>query len=270
MHCWVPKNRIESKPNLLLLQGFGTSAMWQWSEVIRYVCPHFNVYVPDLIFFGDSFTTRPERSDSFQAQCVMRVMEANSVRKVSVVGMSYGGFVAYSMAAQFKEVVERVVICCAGICLEEKDLKEGMFKVSNIEEAASILVPQTPEKLKQLLGLVVFKPPKGLPNCLLEDFIDEMYTDYVQERKDLVRAIPNRKLSDLAKIPQPTLIMWGEHDLVFPLELAHRLKRHLGENAELVVIKNTGHSFIIEKPKEFYKHIKSFLIDSLPPVINPK
>lgn len=245
--------------------------MWQWSELIRYVTPHFNVYVPDLLFFGDSFTTRPERTESFQAQCVMRVMEANSVRKVSLVGLSYGGFVAYSMAAQFKEVVERVVICCAGVCLEEKDLEEGMFKVTNIEEAANLLVPQTPEHLRELMRFVFLKPPTGLPTCLLNDFIHEMCTEYVEEKRDMIRAIPkDRKLSDLPKISQPTLIIWGDRDNVFPLELGHRLKRHLEENAQLIVIKNAGHAFVMEKHKEFYKTLKAFLIDFQPPPISPE
>ena len=145
---------------------------------------------------------------------------------------------------------------------------------------------------------------------------------------------------------QPTLIIWGELDRVFPLELAHRLKRwiwraskitcscilvfiyavlfcpircevevikenifhilwngnplshfniqscswwpgdfepllnhmigfkfeywilfcrHIGENAELVIIKNAGHAINAEKPKELCKYLKSFLIDPLPP-----
>lgn len=37
--------------------------------------------------------------------------------------------------------------------------------------------------------------------------------------------------------------------------------RHLGDNAQLVVIKDVGHAFSVEKPKEFYKHMKSFLVD---------
>ncbi|XP_035845974.1 uncharacterized protein LOC118492219 [Helianthus annuus] len=132
---------------------------------------HFNVYVPDLVFFGDSFTTRSDRSDSFQAQCVYRVMEVNSVKRMRVVGLSYGGFVAYSLAAQFKEMVERVVICCAGVCLEEKDLEDGLFPVKSLEEAAEILLPQTPEKMKELMRFTFVKPPVKTPNCILVDFI---------------------------------------------------------------------------------------------------
>lgn len=39
---------------------------------------------------------------------------------------------------------------------------------------------------------------------------------------------------------------------------------HLGENARLVVIKNAGHTFNVEKSKEFFKHLKSFLVDFQP------
>ncbi|KAL6179470.1 hypothetical protein ACLB2K_050985 [Fragaria x ananassa] len=151
MHCWVPISPTTSKPNLLLLHGLGANAMWQFADLIRHVTPHFNVYVPDLLFFGDSSTARPDRSESFQAECVMRVMEAHSVRVFSLVGLSYGGFVGYRLAAQYKEAVERVVICCAAVCMEEKDLREGVFRVSDLDEAASILVPQTPSKLKELV-----------------------------------------------------------------------------------------------------------------------
>lgn len=154
-----------------------------------------------------------------------------------------------------------------------------------------------------------------------------MFTDFVQEKKELILAIPkNRKLSDLPKIHQvhfrswfifwitynadnalisynfhsllqPTLIIWGEHDHLFPLEYAHKLKmwvtvalvltkciavivtesefsihlehRHLGENAQLAIIKGAGHAINAEKSKEFNKQIKSFLIDFKRSQISP-
>lgn len=109
----------------------------------------------------------------------MRVMEAHSVRRLSLVGLSYGGFVGYSMAAQSMEeeaavAVERLVICCAAVCIEEKDLKEGVLSVSDLEEAVMILVPHTPARLRELMGYTLSRPPPlGLiPSCLLSDFID--------------------------------------------------------------------------------------------------
>lgn len=265
MHCWIPKTHKEKNPTLLLIHGIGANAMWQWNEFITALSSGFNLYVPDLLFFGESYTSRCERTESFQAQCIMRTMEAYGVKKMIVVGLSYGGFVGYSMAAQYPEAVEKLVLGCSGVCLEEKDMENGMFQVKSVEEAVSILLPQTPEKLRQLLRLSFYKPAKNVPSCFLNDFIDVMCTVNHQERKELIEALHNnRKFADLPKITQPTLIIWGEYDQIFPLELGHRLKRHLGENAQLVIIKGAGHAINMEKPKELYKHLKSFLLDSHP------
>ncbi|KAL4362659.1 hypothetical protein GQ457_04G034710 [Hibiscus cannabinus] len=262
MHVWVPKSRSSSKQTLVLIHGFGANAMWQWNDFLSPLISRFNVYVPDLLFFGDSYTTRPERSEQFQAQCVIRVMEAlGVVAAMNVVGISYGGFVGYSMAAQFKERVEKLVLCCAGVCLEEKDMEDGMFKVKSVDEAVDILLPQTPDKLRELMKISFYKPTQRVPSCFLNDFIRVMCTEYFQERKELILALhKDRKFSDLPNIAQPTVIIWGEHDQIFPLELGYRLKRHLGDNAELVIIKNAGHAINAEKPKELYKHLKSVLV----------
>ena len=171
MHFWIPKTHKDKKPNLLLIHGLGTNAMWQWDEFISPLSSKFNIYLPDLLFFGDSYTTRPERSEAFQAQCVMRTMEALGVKKMSVVGISYGGFVGYNLAVQFPEAVEKLVLGCAGVCLEEKDMEEGMFLVKSVEDAVSILLPQTPEKLRELMKISFHKPQKSVPSCFLNDFI---------------------------------------------------------------------------------------------------
>jgi pimeloyl-ACP methyl ester carboxylesterase len=102
----------------------------------------------------------------------MKLMEAHGIKKMSLVGISYGGFVGYSMAMQFPEAVERVVLCCAGVCLEEKDMEDGLFMVSDFDEAASILLPQKPEKLRQLMRLSFVKQTRGVPSFFLSDFID--------------------------------------------------------------------------------------------------
>ncbi|KAL5556108.1 hypothetical protein UlMin_038344 [Ulmus minor] len=265
MHCWVPKWRKENKPTLLLVHGIGANAMWQWNDFISPLVSHFNLYIPDLLFFGDSHTTRPERSEAFQARCVAALMESHGVKSMNVIGISYGGFVGYSLAAQFKERVDRLVICCAGVCMEEKDMEKGLFQVKSVDEAVGILLPRTPEKVRDLIRLSFYKPIKGVPSCFLDDFIEFMCTEYLQERKELIEALhKDRKMSDVPNISQPTLIIWGEHDRVFPLELAHRLNKHIGENSQLVILKNSGHAINAEKPKEMNKHFKSFLLGPLP------
>ncbi|KAJ4848150.1 hypothetical protein Tsubulata_004422 [Turnera subulata] len=176
VHCWVPKAHAPSKPTLVLIHGFGANAMWQFSHLISLLAPKFNLYVPDLLFFGGSHTSRPERTEAFQAQCVMGLMEphmkAHGVARLDLFGLSYGGFVAYSMAAQYKERVGRVVLGCAGVCFEEKDMEEGgLLRVRSVEEAVSILLPETPEKCRELVRMSFYKPPPKMPSCFLRDFI---------------------------------------------------------------------------------------------------
>ncbi|KAK6150401.1 hypothetical protein DH2020_015333 [Rehmannia glutinosa] len=253
IHCWGPKTHRPNKPTLLLIHGIGANAMWQWNDFVSPLASKFNVYVPDLLFFGESYTTRPERSEAFQAESVMRAMEAMGVRgRMRVVGLSYGGFVAYSMAAQFPDAVERVVIGCAGVCLEEKDMEDGLFRVKSVDEAIGILLAQTPEKLRELMRLSFYKPVKNVPSCFLSDFIDVMCSENFQERKELIYALhKDRKLSDLPKITQRVSFHY----------------RHLEHNAQLVVLKKAGHAINMEKTKELYRYIKSFLTV---PSANPK
>ncbi|PKA50767.1 hypothetical protein AXF42_Ash017646 [Apostasia shenzhenica] len=293
IRCWSPLSPDpESRPSLLLIHGFGANAMWQWASYVRSLLrAGFDLYIPDLLFFGGSVTTRFERNEVFQAECVMAAIKAMGVQRLrAVVGVSYGGFVGHRIAAMYPAAVERVVLICAGVCLEEKDLGEGMFVVNDLAEAASILVPQTPERLRQLVRLSHCRPPPLLPTCFLADYIHvsgaepyhtfwnaitwrflAMCTDYVDEKTELIFAlIRDRKLSDLPKISQasfypvvvnPTLIIWGEQDRIFPLELGRRLKRHLEGNSQIAVIKNAGHAVNLEKSKELCKHLKAFVVD---------
>ncbi|MQL90122.1 hypothetical protein Taro_022705 [Colocasia esculenta] len=263
IHCWVPRLADPAKSSLLLVHGFGANATWQWDAHLRPLLAGFNVYVPDLVFFGESFTTRPDRTVSFQAECIAEAMDALGVERASLVGISYGGFVGYALAAAHPDRLERVVLCCTGVCLEEKDLRERLFVVEDVREASALLIPQTPERLRRLMQLSFVRPPRGVPSCFLSDFIQVMCTEYVEEKTELILTlIKDRKLSDLPKISKQTLIIWGEQDQIFPLELGYRLNRHLEGNSELVIIKNAGHAVNLEKPKEFCKHLKSFLIDS--------
>ncbi|KAK8967156.1 hypothetical protein KSP40_PGU011866 [Platanthera guangdongensis] len=271
IRCWTPQHPDpDNRPSLLLIHGFGANATWQWAPYLRpLIRAGFDLYVPDLLFFGGSSTVRSERSDAFQADCVMAAMETMGVRQFrGVVGVSYGGFVGYRIAAMFPWAVERVVLICAGVCLEEKDLREGMFVVNDLGEAASILLPQTPEMLRRLIRLSHCRPPALLPTCFLSDYIHVMCRDYVDEKTELIFAlIRDRKLSDLPKISQvnfipPTLIIWGERDQIFPLELGRRLKRHLDENSRLEVIQDAGHAVNLEKPKDLCKLLRAFLRDS--------
>lgn len=93
------------------------------------------------------------------------------MNRFGLVGVSYGGFVSYRIAELYPERVERVVLVCAGVCLEDTDLTTGLFVVSNVADAAELLVPRRPEKLRELVKLTFVKPPCVMPTCFIRDYI---------------------------------------------------------------------------------------------------
>ncbi|PVH31940.1 hypothetical protein PAHAL_9G267900 [Panicum hallii] len=268
VHLWHPPaattGAIPLHP-VLLLHGFGASATWQWAPFLApLLAAGLAPYVPDLIFFGASSSPAADRSPAYQAACIAAAMSAlpSAPQRYAVVGVSYGGFVAYHLAHAFPAAVERLVLVAAGVCLEDADLAAGLFAVEDIAEAASLLLPQRPEDLRRLVGLTFCRPPRFMPSCFIRDYIRVMCTDNVKEKTELLYALINgRKLSDLPKISQQTLIIWGEHDRVFPLELGLRLKRHLGDTSELVIVKNAGHAINREKPSELCRLIRNYIVD---------
>ena len=64
-----------------------------------------------------------------------------------------------------------MALVAAGVCLEEKYIREGIFKVSDLATVISILLPQTAANLKKLMEFSFVRVPKMVPSFLLQDFI---------------------------------------------------------------------------------------------------
>lgn len=263
MHCWVPRAKSPDKHTLVLIHGYGANAMWQWHQQISSLLLHFNLYVPDIVFFGKSYSRGSDRSEFFQAQSVMKLMNHLGVSRFHLGGISYGGFVAYRLAHLYPEVVEKVVIICSGVCMMPQDRHE-VFQTNDWRTVAEVLLPQSPDKLMALLKISMHRPPRMIPSFILQDIINTMYTDQREQRIELLQQLVLGKegAPPLPVLMQETLIIWGEHDRIFPLELGHRLKRHLGDRAELIVLKDAGHAAQLESPYEFNNVIKTFLLES--------
>ncbi|RPD36659.1 3-oxoadipate enol-lactonase, partial [Petrotoga sp. HWH.PT.55.6.1] len=58
----------------------------------------------------------------------------------------------------------------------------------------------------------------------------------------------------------PTLILWGENDLVVPEQMALDIQHDIGENAKLIYLKNCGHSPLVDDLDQLIKVVKKFLI----------
>ena len=102
------------------------------------------------------------------------------------------------------------------------------------------------------------------PKVATKEIVDEVF-ETVNNRDKLVRtlsiaksAIRHNMSSDLPNIETPTLLIWGENDLVTPPEVAVEFNSLL-PNSELIWIKKCGHAPMMEHPKEFNKILYNWL-----------
>ncbi|XP_008802457.1 4,5:9,10-diseco-3-hydroxy-5,9,17-trioxoandrosta-1(10),2-diene-4-oate hydrolase [Phoenix dactylifera] len=273
LRCWISNSlpisssnsgpdRRRLKPLLVLIHGFGPSATWQWRHQVRPLSRHFDLVIPDLLFFGGSTTRSPHRSEAFQAASLARLLDALRLSKISVVGTSYGGFVAYHLArALGLERVERVVIASSDVLKSAGDDK-GLAERAGVENVQDLMLPRTAANLRALIGLAVHRPPRFMPEFVLRDVVRNLYNQNVEEKKELMRAVTlgNRDEFQLTPLPQDVLIIWGEYDRIFPLEKAYEIKKRLGEKARLEIMKDTAHVPQGEDPEKFNEILLNFLL----------
>jgi len=263
LHCWVlQKNEPDSlenpRPSLLLVHGFGADGLTGWDTQICALGKHFDLLIPDLIFFGDSTTTSSERTEIFQAECLKSMLDTLGVESVIVVGHSYGGFVAFWMAHKYPNVVRRLVIVSSGICMtpSTNDPLLEEFGSSNIED---LLLPKNVGDFKRVANFSFYKMP-WLPSFIYKDLLQAVERNR-EQKAELLHAtvIGSKNFQALPSVNQDVLIVWGEKDRIFRLEEAYVLQKHIGEKGKLVVIKDCGHVLPVEKPTELNQTILKFL-----------
>uniref|UniRef100_A0A1J3I9M3 AB hydrolase-1 domain-containing protein n=1 Tax=Noccaea caerulescens TaxID=107243 RepID=A0A1J3I9M3_NOCCA len=270
---WGPSPSSSSankqKPSLLLLHGFGPSAVWQWNRQIKPLSLSFHLYIPDLVFFGGSTTSsassEKNRSEIFQASSMGKLMEKLSVERFSVVGTSYGGFVAYNMAKMLPEKVEKVVLASSGVNMRRSD-NEAFIARAKCVDIAEVMLPSSGTDLRRFSGMISSWRLDYVPDFLLNDFCQKMYSEKREEKTELLEGLSIGKddKTNVSPIQQDVMLVWGEQDQVFPLTMAHDLKEMLGKKATLKVIQKTSHIPQTEKPKEFNDIIMSFLLAPSP------
>ncbi|KDP34016.1 hypothetical protein JCGZ_07587 [Jatropha curcas] len=263
IHLWAPSSNQTStanKPSLVFIHGFGPVALWQWRRQVQFFWPHFNIYVPDLIFFGESTTKSSERSEIFQAKSVAKCLEKLGVEKYSVVGTSYGGFVAYHMARMWPEKVEKVVIASSGVNMKRSD-NEELVRKSKLENIGDLMLPKEASELRSLLGLTVNWRLNMIPDIFLNDFIHKLYSENRSKKMELLKGLSfgHDETVNISPLQQDVLLVWGEHDEIFPFKMAIELKGLIGKKVKLESIKNAAHVPQIERSKKFNYIVNGFL-----------
>src|SRR5213595_121978 len=240
---------------VILLHGFAeTSRMWR--SIIPTLAEKFTVIAPDLPGIGDS--SIPDKIDMLDAaKEIHELARSLKIEKARVVGHDIGLMVAYAYAAQFPNETEKLAVMDA--FLPGVPGWEPIYNAPNVWHFR--FNGEYPEKLV-----------KGRERTYFEYFWNVLAADQARsipepDRKAYTEAYskPGRMRASWAyfaswpqlakdfaqlsqtKLTMPVLSIGGEKSL--GKELGEQAKL-VADNATVVVLKETGHWILEERPKE--------------------
>lgn len=257
---WIGDN---DKPPLVLLHGFGASALWQWHPQVSALAKKHRLIIPDLLFFGRSTTSSSGRSITHQAEALCALLDELKISDADFIGMSYGGFVTYTIATKFPERIRRMILVgCPADEVTKVDHRSSLASLG-VDHITDLLLPDEPKDLRRLMAIAWHKPP-WIPLPLLKDAYRVLMSDQIEGKRELLLDLLEYLEGQRSQTPrQPpraqTLLIWGEHDAIFPLPLAERLQHKLGDLCRLEVLKNAAHAPNLEHKRRFNRTVLQFL-----------
>ncbi len=244
---------------VLLIHGSGpgVSAWANWRLTIPYLAERFRVVAPDMVGFG--YTDRSVASydiDTWTRHAI-GVLDALGIERAHVVGNSFGGSLALSLAIHHPERVRRLGLMGAvGVPF---DLTAGLDAVwgyePSVEAMADLLRLFTATPIDDIDGLAELRYRASIQPGFQESFA----AMFPAPRQRWVDAMAHRE-EDIAALTNPTIIFHGREDRIIPLSNSLRLFE-LIPNAQLHVFGQCGHWTQIEHAADFNRILADFLRD---------
>lgn len=261
--------QTDAREPILLLHGFGASGIWQWhKQVGPLVDAGYAPIVPDLLWFGESRDASRDFRVSRQVSALLALLDHLEVDRTHVAGISYGGIVGHDLCVRARARAATATLISSPARAFLADDQLPLLDHYGVESMADLLLPSTPAEVSRLFEIAYAKPPK-VPRGIRRQVVEAFYADNTEEREALLDALVG-SIEELRVIEwtpdQPTLVIWGRDDRVFPLPASDRLLAELGELAELVIIEDAGHAPNLERPKPVNRAMLEFLARDATPI----
>jgi pimeloyl-ACP methyl ester carboxylesterase len=253
----------EGEP-LLLIHGYG-AGMWVWEQQIEVLSRSYRVYALDLI--GHGFSDRPKTDYTAETYIhfVRDFMDRIGIEKATLIGNSMGGGIGWAMAISFPERVNRLILidCVPPDVLNQvrNDSFKTLVALKDIPFLPYLIIAGRSKKsMKWILQECVSDIHRITPEIVNRQYrLSRIKGTTWVLYSTLNHAKETTRLKDsLGLIHQPTLLIWGEKDLIFPPSVGEGLHRII-KNSKIQIIKGSGHIPMWETPEEVNEAILSFL-----------
>ena len=254
-----------SNPTILLIHGY-TASLYVWKTAAPMLADAgFHIIALDLLGFG--YSEKPSWFDysiSSQARMIARFMNRLGLGRATIAGSSYGGAVAATLALDYPERVEKLVLVDT-VCND--NLKNHpilrLAAIRGIGEALTpFLIDSRAFQRYRMRGTLAKANHALITSDRVESILRPLTAaDAHHSLLATSRAWSASRIEEDAHlINQPTLIIWGEDDKVIPVEDGHTLHREI-LNSRLVILKACGHVPQEEKSDIFVELVTEFCRD---------
>lgn len=259
----------DSGPAVLLLHGGGVdSARLSWGAAIQPISDSWRVFAPDWPGYGDSQRPDIRYNMAFFTAFLTDLLDALSLERVSLAGVSMGGGIAISFCLAHPERVEKLVL------IDSYGLqgRAPMHQLSSLFVQIPLLTEMTYATLKLSRSLTraslssIFANPK---TAMTDELVDLVYAEV--QKPHTGRAFHSFQMDEvgwdglrsvfmdrLGEIQAPTLIIHGEVDNLVPLECSKQAQQRIHGSC-LEILPDCGHWPQRENPELFNRLLKEFL-----------
>lgn len=243
---------------LLLLNGIMMSSL-SWEPFVNALSTNNLLIRLDFIDQGKSDSLKDEYTQEIQVDLIKALIDHLNLKKVSIVGISYGGEVALQFAIKYENLINKLIIFNSVAYTNEELAKTGTIwnefalkrEVKNYFNATIPIIysNQFKEENKEWMK----NRESLLLNNVFNDFnfLDRMIRLTNSAEKYDVR-------NKLKQLQLEVLLIGSEADVLTPLS-QQRLLNELITNSNLIIIPKVGHASMYEVPNLFVSIILGHL-----------
>ena len=235
---------------VVFLHGWPDS-WFTFSRVLPLLPPSLHAYALDQRGFGDS--DRPDTGyeiSDFAADAIA-FMDAVGIARATLVGHSFGTFVARRVTLANPERVARLVLIGTGV--------SGSVPMTH-EARAGLVALEDPVPVgfaREFQAGTAYAP---LPEAFFEEIVAESLKLPARLWREILdRLIDYEDADQLPRISAPALLLWGEHDALFPRQDQDFLVNSI-RGATLKVYEETGHCPNWERPERVGADVREFVL----------
>jgi|SRR5215813_264420 len=248
-------------PAVVLIHGFSSSTL-VWSRVfLRLADESLRVIAVDLLGYG--YSGKPRNGNytiEGQARMIAGLLDKLGIEQAHIIGSSYGGAVAATLALDYPEQVDKLVL--VGAVANNEATRHPLLRLFGFPVVGDIVSPFLLSS-RALLRRRMSKVYERHSWVLDERRVEARHRPLraANTHRAIIRTVRNwdaeRIERDADLIGRQTLLIWGDKDPEVPLRLGEYLHRAIA-GSRLIIFRNCGHLPHEEYPIGFTEVVAEF------------